>query len=162
MKAFIGIIIAVVVLGAAYYYFAPETMNPEGNNNGSPAGTMPEGSEQPDNGLIGGDAAVNGEANLEIPEGGQLQEFAIDGTNFAYSVKDMNVSRGDVVRLVLTSSEGTHDFVIDELGVASERIEAGGQTVIQFTASEAGEFTYYCSVGNHREQGMVGTITISE
>lgn len=161
MKAFIGVIIAVVVLGAAYYYFAPETMNPEGNNNGA-TDTMPEGSEQPDNGLVGGDAAVDGGVNLEIPEGAQLQEFAIDGTNFAYSVENMNVSRGDVVRIVFTSSEGMHDFVIDELGVASERIEAGGETVVQFTADEAGEFTYYCSVGNHREQGMMGTITISE
>lgn len=162
MKAFIGIIIAIVVLGAAYYYFSPETTAPNGNNNGSAAGTMPEGSEQPDNGLVGGDAAVGGGVNLEIPEGAQLQEFAIDGTNFAYSIENMNVSRGDVVRIVLTSSEGMHDFVIDELGVASERIEVGGETIVQFTATEAGEFTYYCSVGNHREQGMVGTITISE
>ena len=33
-------------------------------------------------------------------------------------------------------------------------------TEVQFIADKAGTFEYYCFVGNHRQMGMVGTLTV--
>jgi uncharacterized cupredoxin-like copper-binding protein len=54
-------------------------------------------------------------------------------------------------------------LVIDELNVATKQISEGGTDSVTFTvpASAAGKsFEFYCSVGNHRQMGMVGTVNV--
>jgi uncharacterized cupredoxin-like copper-binding protein len=31
---------------------------------------------------------------------------------------------------------------------------------VQFVADKTGTFEFYCSVGNHRQMGMVGTLVV--
>lgn len=104
---------------------------------------------------VGG--AVSGEVELlDNP----LKEFTIDTFNFGYSIPEIKIRKGQKVTITLTNSGGTHDFVIDELGVDSGKIVTGESVTFDFVANEAGEFEYYCSVGNHRAQGMIGKIII--
>jgi len=56
--------------------------------------------------------------------------------------------------------EGTHDFVIDEFNVATKMTKTGETDTVEFIADKAGVFEYYCSVGEHRKMGMVGTLTV--
>ena len=86
------------------------------------------------------------------------REFIIDGV----SNPELTVAVGDTVRIEFAVTGGTHDFVIDELGVATEVMSVGGTEVVEFVASEVGSFEYYCSVGNHRAEGMVGVINVVE
>ena len=84
-------------------------------------------------------------------------------SDFKFSQNSLAVKVGQTVTLKLTSLEGLHDFVIDELGVASEQISAGQETTVTFTipASAAGQtYEYYCSVGNHHQLGMVGQLVV--
>lgn len=106
---------------------------------------------------IGG--AVSGDVELlDNP----LKEFTIDAFNFGYSIPEIKIRKGQKVTIILTNSGGTHDLVIDELGVDSGKIVTGDSVTFDFVANEAGEFEYYCSVGNHRAQGMVGKLIVVE
>lgn len=106
--------------------------------------------------------------NLEVaPEPENLVEanYEIEMGNFEFSVTEMTASPGDSLMIVLTNNDGFHDFVIDEFGVQSSVLETGETEILQIDIPEdaqPGDYEYYCSVGNHREMGMVGTLTIVE
>jgi plastocyanin len=89
-----------------------------------------------------------------------VKTFELTGRPFSFSQKEIRVNQGDTVRIVFTSTEGMHDWVVDEFDAATERVNAGKTTEVTFVASQAGSFEYYCSVGNHRQQGMVGTLIV--
>lgn len=84
----------------------------------------------------------------------------VHGDNFLYDPKTIRVKQGDVVTIHFMSMNGFHDFVIDGLNVKSDKISNGGSTKVTFTASKKGTFEYYCSVGTHRANGMVGTLIV--
>jgi len=104
------------------------------------------------------------ETTVSIPEVNMPNQVVIDvdGSNYEYSVKEIKVKRGDVVTINLRSTEGFHDWVVDEFGAASERINEGEVTSITFVADKVGTFQYYCSVGKHRQLGMIGYLTVEE
>lgn len=88
------------------------------------------------------------------------QVFNLDSFRFGYSEEEIIVNQGDTVTINLTSSDGRHDWVVDEFNAATEIIEEGGSASVTFVADQVGEFEFYCSVGSHREQGMVGTLIV--
>lgn len=87
----------------------------------------------------------------------------VTGEDFSFDPNEIRVKKGDTVKVVLTSGDTMpHDFVIDDLNVQSTQAQPGGTTEVTFVADQAGEFEYYCSVGNHKQMGMVGTLIIEE
>jgi|AntRauTorckE6833_2_1112554.scaffolds.fasta_scaffold23212_2 plastocyanin len=108
------------------------------------------------------EAALETETSQEaMPEADSTERvFTIDSFSYGYSEDEIRVKQGDTVTINLTNSGGFHDWVVDEFGAATEKISAGETTSVTFVADETGSFEYYCSVGNHREQGMVGTLIV--
>lgn len=106
-----------------------------------------------------GETMIGGDAVAPDSELGQ-KSFTVIGSNYAYDLEDITVQEGDEVTINFRSNEGTHDFVIDELDVATDTITEGQETSVTFVADQTGTFEFYCSVGNHRAQGMVGTLTV--
>lgn len=94
------------------------------------------------------------------PASSQEKEFTVTGQNFSFTPNAIKVKKGDRVKITFQNNQGFHDFVIDEYGLAAKRTQAPGTEVLEFTADKAGSFEYYCSVGTHRLQGMVGTLTV--
>lgn len=90
------------------------------------------------------------------------KEFVVNGSNFSFDVKTITVKKGDTVQIVFKNQDGFHDFVIDDFNVATKQIQAGQEETVEFVADKGGIFEYYCSVGNHRAMGMVGTLTVEE
>lgn len=93
----------------------------------------------------------------------EKDELAIEMSSFQFSQDKIVVRAGQKVTLKLTNLEGVHDFMIDELGVASKQTSMGDETLVTFTVpkSSAGKtYEYYCSVGNHRQLGMVGQLVV--
>lgn len=86
----------------------------------------------------------------------------IDAFNFGYSKEEIRVKQGETVRIIMTSTGGTHDFVVDELNLQSGVISTNGVTEIEFEANQAGVYEFYCSIGSHRQAGMFGTLIIEE
>ena len=105
-----------------------------------------------------------GEEESETPtlETGEVREFTVVGTPFQFSVSEMRVKQGDTVRVTFTNELGLHDWRVDEFQAATAVLEQGQQQTIEFVADQVGEFEYYCSVMDHREQGMVGTLIVEE
>jgi len=109
----------------------------------------------------------------EEPETKESQEEApkeekiitITGENYKFMVDgeenpEIKVKVGQNIKIEFTSTEGFHDFVIDELEAKTDRVNSGGSTSIEFVADKAGTFSYYCSVGKHRSFGMVGNFVV--
>ena len=96
-------------------------------------------------------------ADVTIAMTGENFKFVVDGKDNP----DITVSEGDIVTVEFSSTQGFHDFVIDELDAATAKVrEADGVTSVTFLALEAGSYEYYCSVGSHREQGMFGSFIV--
>lgn len=87
-------------------------------------------------------------------------KFTVTASNFAYDLKQLKVKKGDTVVLTFKNAEGFHDFKIDELEVATNQIGAGEEEEVEFVADKTGTFEYYCSVGKHRQMGMVGKLIV--
>ncbi len=87
-------------------------------------------------------------------------EFDVEGKDYEYNLNQIKVKKGDTVTINFKSTQGFHDWVIDELGVATERVNDGEHTSITFTADKTGTFQYYCSVMNHRQKGMIGYLVV--
>lgn len=98
--------------------------------------------------------------NGEEPAEEEVLQIEVDGFNFGYTPEIISIPAGQKVRVVLTSSDGFHDFVVEGTDIATEKINTGGQTEIEFTIDEPGEYEFYCSVGQHRANGMVGTLIV--
>lgn len=88
------------------------------------------------------------------------KEFTVEGGNFYFTPKTLTVNKGDTVTITFKNSGGIHDFKIDEFNVATARINGGQSATVIFVADKSGTFEYYCSVGTHRQMGMVGTLTV--
>lgn len=70
---------------------------------------------------------------------------------------------GDTVEITISSGEGAeHDIVIPELKAASKHFNAAtGPTTLRFKVTQAGKFTYYCSIPGHRQIGMEGVFEVA-
>jgi cytochrome c oxidase subunit II len=79
---------------------------------------------------------------------GQTKQFTItsqkDKWNFIPEMIEVN--RGDKVVLTVVNQDNyDHGIAIDAYGV-SQRMPANSTITIEFVATQAGEFAYYCSV----------------
>lgn len=97
--------------------------------------------------------------NVDIASNGVIE---VEGANFKFDPNEIRVKKGETVKIKLTSTDMMHDFVIDELDVKSTIAKTGETTMVEFTPNQVGEFEFYCSVGQHRKNGMFGTLIVTE
>jgi plastocyanin len=62
------------------------------------------------------------------------------------------------LRLTNTTRE-LHTFTIDQLGIDLQLLPGETQSVT-FTPTEPGTYPFYCTVGDHRKQGMEGSLIV--
>lgn len=53
-----------------------------------------------------------------------------------------------------------HNFVIEDTDFGTD-IQVNGGTQDLVVNLPAGEYAFFCAVASHREQGMVGTLTVA-
>ena len=103
---------------------------------------------------------IETETPAVTPEAPSVKEFTIVAKNFSFSPTTMNVKKGDTVRITLESQGGNHDLVIDKFSARTKVLSNGQKETIEFVATESGSFEYYCSIGTHRQMGMVGALVV--
>ena len=83
-------------------------------------------------------------------------KFIMDGIESP----ELRVNYGDRVRINFISTEGFHNWVVDEFNAMTQNISAGNSTYVEFIAGKRGTFEYYCSIGMHRQNGMFGKLVV--
>lgn len=90
-------------------------------------------------------------------------EITANAYEFYYEMSSESVEAGETVRLTLNNmGKGRHNWMIEgmEGEVQTKLLSSGESEMIEFVIDEPGEYTYYCSVPGHRQQGMVGTLVV--
>lgn len=156
-KGIIVIIVGVLIIGGVWFVNSQRVASPEEAiviGDDAIDGSIQDDAMPEEEGELF-DAVEDGDAESEV------KEFVVTGEDYSFSETNLTVSEGDVVRITFVNGgEMPHDWVLDEFGAATEILQAGEEEVIEFTAGDPGTYEYYCSVGNHRELGMVGTLTV--
>ena len=95
-----------------------------------------------------------------------IKTFILTGENFKFVMNgidnpDIKVKEGDTIRIEFSSMQGFHDWVVDEFDAATNQIrDTDEPTFVEFVADKKGTFEYYCSVGQHRANGMKGKLVV--
>ena len=89
-----------------------------------------------------------------------VKEIVVENDGLSFVPNEIRVNQGDRIRLTFRNTGGFHDWVIDEFDAATSQITAGNSETVEFVADQAGEFEFYCSVGNHRARGMFGAFVV--
>ena len=88
-------------------------------------------------------------------------EVAVSGVEYAYVMPEPPTTAGTYTFVFTNDGGMAHDLVIEGVdGAQTATINPGESD--EFTVTlEAGDYVIYCSVGNHRAQGMELAFTVS-
>jgi plastocyanin len=121
-------------------------------------------------------AACGGDDNETTPTTGQaggggggggggqtLQLTADPNGGLAYQEKSLTAKTGQATIDLDNPAQIDHDVCVespngDDLGCSD--VIAASKTTLSVDLSEPGAYTFYCSVDQHREAGMEGTLTV--
>jgi plastocyanin len=92
--------------------------------------------------------------------GGSLTLTADAGGAISWEPADLSASAGSVTITLVNESDIPHAVEVEGNGVEEESETITGSETELTVDLEAGEYTYYCPVGNHRAEGMEGTLTV--
>jgi heme/copper-type cytochrome/quinol oxidase subunit 2 len=99
------------------------------------------------------------------PEPAAPRVVSIDvvAKRFSYTPDRIEVTRGDHVRLTIRSADGTHGLAIKKLKLDVQVPRGGAPVVLEFDATQAGEFPITCSeyCGKGHSQ-MKAVLVVSE
>jgi nitrosocyanin len=146
----LSVVVIVAVIGFMMYRASTQTTNPQVEQETpatQPTTAMEASPTTPE---------TTGSAMMEA----EVRTVNVEAGSFYFNPKEIRVKKGEKIKIVLTAKDMMHDFTIDELGVKSPVAKAGETVMVEFTADKTGTYEYYCSVGNHRQQGQVGTLIV--
>jgi plastocyanin len=113
----------------------------------------------------GGDDEGNGNAGGGGGGGGggtTLQLAADPGGALAFDKTSLEAPAGTVTIEFTNDASTPHNVTVEGNGVEDEATDTITQSSATLTLDnlQAGTYTYYCSVGSHRQAGMEGKLTI--
>lgn len=158
MKVMGGIVVLILVLVGGFLFMRSR------DTDNSLAGGESQESVRED--MIQQDSNVPADVDTEMKEtsdsaaNASIQTVTIEAGGFYYKPNVIKAKVGDKIKVVMTSKDMMHDFVIDELDVKLPITKSGETNEIEFTATKAGTFEFYCSVGQHRKNGQVGQLIV--
>jgi plastocyanin len=93
--------------------------------------------------------------------GGQALTLTADpGGAISWEPSELSAPAGSVSIELVNESSVPHAVEVEGNGVEEESETVTGANTTLTVDLEAGEYTFYCPVGNHRQQGMEGTLTV--
>jgi plastocyanin len=96
---------------------------------------------------------------------GSSEAEAITATeaDFSIALDQDSLTAGTYAITVVNNGSATHDLAVEEDGTTkatSDKIGPGESTTLTVDL-DAGEYVFYCSIGNHRAMGMEITVPVS-
>jgi uncharacterized cupredoxin-like copper-binding protein len=122
------------------------------------------GGDDDDNGGSGGGGygAAGGatQATTTADSGGETVDMSL--TDFALNPADPSVNAGTVTFNVANDGQTTHALEVEGPGeeVETDDLAPGDSAMLTVDLNEPGTYEMYCPVGNHREMGMEGEVTV--
>lgn len=75
------------------------------------------------------------------------REITLAARNYRFAPDRIEVTQGDLVRLVIRSEDNAYSFAIDEYRIV-RRVPPGGTTTFEFRADRPGTFRFYSNLTN--------------
>jgi len=110
---------------------------------------------------------------------GSVRNVTILAESMSYNPKEFTLTKGEAVKLTFTNKDSQlHDFSIEKIAVKAKSThndghDAGGKNpdlhlsadasksgTLEFTPTEPGTYTYFCTVAGHKEAGMSGRLIV--
>ena len=95
------------------------------------------------------------------PPAGDATVVTVSATEYAYEFSTTDIPAGAVAFELTNDGSMTHDLVLEGGPGGGTDVIGAGETATLNVTLEPGTYTLYCSVGNHRAQGMEIEITVS-
>jgi uncharacterized cupredoxin-like copper-binding protein len=121
--------------------------------------------------LLSGALAVAGcggdddnESAPAAPAGGSAQTVKLSATEYKFTPSGPSVDKTGKVTFDV-ANDGSVDHALEVEGpdgdVETEAIAAGQSATLTVDLSKPGKYEMYCPIGNHKEMGMEGTVTVA-
>lgn len=89
------------------------------------------------------------------------QEITVNGSEFLFEPAAMNLTKGQKVKITFNNQgKFPHNLVVSDLDVATKTIQPNQTDTVEFTPDRSGTFNFVCTVDEHEQKGMKGTLTI--
>ena len=88
----------------------------------------------------------------------------LTATDFKFNPSDPTVKSGDVSFTMKNDGQTTHSLEIEDVNGQDKELEGDvspGQSGTLKVNLPPGKYEFYCPVGNHKEMGMEGEITVN-
>jgi plastocyanin len=110
-------------------------------------------------------SSAESSASASSDSGGSSETEALTATetNFKISLDEDHVKAGSYTITVVNDGQATHDLAVEENGTTkatSDSIGPGEKTTLKVDL-DAGQYVFYCSIGNHRAVGMEIKVSVS-
>jgi heme/copper-type cytochrome/quinol oxidase subunit 2 len=158
----VGILIALVVFGGVAFALRHKISQKMKSMSGDTQTAQTESKDKMASGspMAMASSSPDNTAGTGIKKEGDVNVVTMNAGAFYYAPKEIVVKEGEKVKIIMTSKDMMHDFNIDELKVKLPITKSGETSTVEFTATKKGTFEYYCSVGQHRSRGQVGTLIV--
>jgi plastocyanin len=120
------------------------------------------GDDEDESGGGGGAATPEATATEEAAGGGgeALTLTADPGGDISWEPGELSAPAGSVTIKLVNESDVPHAVEVEGNGVEEESETITGAETELTVDLESGEYTFYCPVGQHRQNGMEGTLTV--
>ena len=105
-------------------------------------------------------ASSSGGGSSSSSGGGENLTIAADAGALKFDKTELTAKAGKVTITMDNPSDVPHNVVIDAPDAKAGETVGKGKKSVASGDLKAGEYTYYCAVGNHRGAGMEGKLTV--
>ena len=107
-------------------------------------------------------ASLNARAQDAQATSPAVHEIQMTCKKYEYSPDPIRVKKGERVRLLITCTDHDHGIKLEEFHV-EQKLKKGVPTPVEFTADQAGTFTFKCSVHcGMGHSGMKGKLIVED
>jgi plastocyanin len=134
---------------------ATTSSHAEGKHSGSPSASASSSAAASSSTAGGSTTPTSSAAPAPAPPAEARAVTATEGDMYI-ELSESSFSPGEYTIEVVNEGNATHDLVVERDGAdvaATETIAPGASATLTVTL-EAGDYVFYCSIGNHRAMGM--------
>ncbi|MGY1824666.1 cupredoxin domain-containing protein [Geodermatophilus sp. SYSU D00079] len=108
-------------------------------------------------------AAAPASPGSSAPAESEAEAVTVNAVDLDFELSEDSYSAGTYTFEVTNTGNMPHDFVVEKDGqeiAATEVLQPGGTATLEVTL-EQGDYVFYCSVGQHRANGMEVPVSVT-